>query len=65
LHKFAHNEALRFRVLPAALPQASGAKENVDALISDLGNFVDAEQNNFDIWVLLLKRRNGVQQKPP
>ena len=44
-------------MLPTALPQATWTNEDIDALISDLGKVIDAEQDDFDLRVLLLKHR--------
>jgi len=58
LRKLADNNALRFRVLPAASPQTASTNENIDALVSDLSDVIDVEQYHLDFWVLFLKGRN-------
>ena len=65
LHQLAHDEALLLLVLAAPLAGAARADQDIDALVADLGRVIDAEQDEPDLRIALLKRRNGAQQHAP
>ena len=45
LHELSYNEALRLLMLSAPLACASGADQDIDALVSYFGRVIDAEQD--------------------
>jgi hypothetical protein len=59
LHQLSYDETLRLLMLSALLACASGADKDVDALAPDFGRVVDAEQDEADLGVPILERRDG------
>ena len=65
LHELSYNETLRLLMLSAPLACASGADQDIDALVSYFGRVIDAEQDEPNLGMPILERRDGVQQHPP
>src|SRR5262245_43922925 len=64
LGKLAHDQPLALGMLSALPPETARTDEDIDALLANLRDIVDIEQNNLNLGVRSLKARNDLHHHP-